>query len=251
MRVPGALCGGWSRGAAPRDKRSWDFYGRKWSCKQPGLRCAGNTGGRGGREGFVGEDCREVRRSAGRRSCTRSRTREGSSSGSSPGRFPGPRKGQVPAWPAGRPAGVRSASPGHRSPPRPRCAEETRPGRPHLSRYRCRGGRAAPWARVSSRGPCRLCDRRAPAELGPEGEEGAWGRAGQPGAGGDRRLLAAAVPPSPRGRRAPALTAEMPWGDAQGRCWLIPHQSRLKRDAGRRERSLAAPLALYCKIRWP
>lgn len=170
--------------------------------------------GRPGWWGFVGEDCREVRGSAGRRSCTRSGTREGSRSGSSPGRLPGPRSGQVLAWPAGRPDGVTSASPGHRCLPRSGCAEGRAPAdRTYPATAAAAGGRPL-GAGVSRRSPGRLCARRAPSVLGPKGEEGAGGRAGHPGAGGDRRLLAAAVPPSPRGRRAPALTGEMPWRDA-------------------------------------
>lgn len=144
----------------------------------------------------------------------------------------GLQRGQVPARAFGRPVAATSASPGHGSPPSPRCEVGRAPA-----------GGASPRALLSlegrplgvgvaRRGPGRRCALCAPAD-----EEGAAGpnraprsRRRSPSAGCRRASLALAPG---RGRRAPARSGAMPWGDARERSCLVPRQPCLKREAGR------------------
>lgn len=139
-----------------------------------------------------------------------------------------------------------SASPGHRSLPRSGCAEGRAPADRHLSRYRRRGGRATPrgggvpsQSRPALCPPCPRCARPQTGGGGKGPSRAPRSRRRSPSAGCRRASLAP----------GPASTSPHR-GDAVERCWLIPRQSRLKRDGRRRGRSLAAPLALYCKTRW-
>lgn len=145
-----------------------------------------------------------------------------------------------PPSPAGPAEGTGTSEgfsqPGSSDLPRPRLPSTSalrggaRPGGRCLSpRPAAPGG-----AGVARRRPGRRC-ACLPALCAPADEAAAAGpsraprsRRRSPSAGCRRASLAMG-----RGRRAPARAGAMPWGDARGRCCLIPRQPRLEGEAER------------------